>query len=211
MNGEAGTGGASAPIRVLSYAPELDGTALSRAVRERTAGAGGAAVTDAPPPDTSTLAAALQAHGNLESYAVTVLSAAFGAPDRDDGEHGSDRFFHDAVAAIDAVKRAGGRVLVVNASTVVPEPRSPERRARSLAIARRNVECIRLSVATGISVIDVDRIIAELGGDEHVVAACSYSSAARDAIADETARVLVDYGFFDERPVLEQIGRGVPA
>ena len=75
------------------------------------------------------------------------------------------------------------------------------------AIQQLNLAVMELSVLDGISVIDVDRIVAELGGREHVQEFLSYSPDARAAIRDELVRVLEEYGFFEPRPLLLQVGR----
>jgi hypothetical protein len=116
--------------------------------------------------------------------------------------------FFDAVAALMPVARAADiRVLLVNDSTVVPRDRVLPQDPFSVDIARLNLAALELSVATGLSIIDVDRLIAELGGGNHVDDALSYSATAREAIVAEIVRVIEDYGFFDERPLLDQIGR----
>ena len=114
-----------------------------------------------------------------------------------------DTFLTAATRAIDAAQAAGCRVLLVNGSTVV----TPRDRDRSVAIAALNLAAVELSMQTGISVIDVDRAVAELGGDAHVNGVLSYSPEASAAIREELVRVLADYGFFDDRPLLEQVGQ----
>ena len=197
--------GAAGIVRILVLAPELDGELLAAAVRQVTTGAGTVTIDVAPAVPGRDLVAALVARDDLSAYDVLVLSARSGLDDT--GGDGTE--FVDAVtAAVEVVKAAGGRVLVVNGSTVVPGPRGDERSATSLAISRLNLAALRLSMSTGLSVIDVDRIIAELGGDDHVTGVLEYAPGARAAIAAEVAYVLEDYGFFDDRPVLEQIGQG---
>lgn len=103
-------------------------------------------------------------------------------------------------------------VFVVNASSVDPgfktssyaqldyEP--PELRAH-----RFNLAAIRVSSDEGISIIDADRLIAELGGSGVVRAFLEYEAPAAEAISRETLRVVEDYGFLDNRPLLPQVGR----
>jgi hypothetical protein len=114
-------------------------------------------------------------------------------------------------AVIRRSKEHDTRVIALNASTVHPGDAvscysgvgpTPGLTAHAIDLA-----LIGLSMDEGISVIDVDRVIAELGGDEHVLDACAYSVAACEAIRDELVEVLADYGFFEDRPLLEQHGR----
>jgi hypothetical protein len=121
----------------------------------------------------------------------------------DVGELDRSAFTSTATQVIDAAQTAGCRVFVVNGSTVVP----PGQPTVSLAIAGLNLAAIELSMATGISVVDADRALAELGGDEHVVDPMSYSPVATAAIRRELVRVLEDYGFFDDRALLAQVGQ----
>jgi hypothetical protein len=103
------------------------------------------------------------------------------------------------------------RVITLNASTLHPgDAVSCYRDAEdspALAAHRIDLALIRLSMEEGISIIDVDRIIGEVGGDHHVHDICAYSPDARAAVRDELANVLEDYGFFDDRPLLQQQGR----
>lgn len=116
---------------------------------------------------------------------------------------------------IDAIQRikesSGARVIVMNASSYDPtETISNHQLADSEPLSvrahRLNLEAMRLSFDEGISVLDIDRIIAEMGGKEHVSAFLEYSPEARAAIVDELVAVIDDYGYFDDRPILEQVG-----
>lgn len=117
-------------------------------------------------------------------------------------------------AVIEAVKRANGAtMLIANASTVDPGDETFDysgltEEPLSLRAQRLDVLLVEMSHRLGISIIDVDRLIAELGAGEHVAAALDYSEAACARIAGEVVRVLEDYGFFDDRPLLEQVGAG---
>ncbi len=111
---------------------------------------------------------------------------------------------------ITAVRNEDGPHLAwFTASTVEPEGGDayrtrPERFA--LRALRLDAELVRLSRARGVALIDADRIVAELGGADHVVAPLHYSPAASEALAEETVRVLDDIGFFEPRPLVAQIG-----
>lgn len=116
------------------------------------------------------------------------------------------------VGAIQLIKeKMGAHILVANHSTVDPsgdtfnyQGVSPE--PISLRIQRLDLMLIGVSHEEGISIIDVDRKVAELGAGGNVPAPMTYGPAAAEVIADETVRVLEDYGFFDDRPLLAQVG-----
>jgi hypothetical protein len=67
---------------------------------------------------------------------------------------------------------------------------------------------MELSVREGISVIDVERLVAEHGASRHVLQAGRYSPQVNQAICQELLRVLEDIGFFEDRPLVMQVGRG---
>ncbi len=118
----------------------------------------------------------------------------------------------DLVAAIELIKeRVGAHVLVANASTIDPTVKVrnyhglPEEPI-SLRVHRLDLMLVGVSHERGISIIDVDRVLAELGADGNMDGPLSYGPRACDVIARETARILEEYGFFDDRPVLAQVG-----
>ena len=74
-------------------------------------------------------------------------------------------------------------------------------------IRRWNLAILRVSMEQGISIIDVDRLVAEAGATGNVVAALRYSETMKDVICHEFVRVLADIGFFEPRPLLAQLGR----
>ncbi len=75
----------------------------------------------------------------------------------------------------------------------------------SLRAHRFNLALLELSRQVGLAVVDVDRIIAEMGAGENVSALFSYSAAARLAIRGELLRVLADLGLFAEPPACMQL------
>jgi hypothetical protein len=105
----------------------------------------------------------------------------------------------------------GCHVIVQNASSVDPEDTTinyhgiPDPLA--VRIHRLNLRLLELSMLEGISILDADRVIAELGAGKHVAKVLDYSADACEAIARELVRVLGDYGFFEERPLVPQLGR----
>ena len=118
----------------------------------------------------------------------------------------------DLVAAIDLIKeKVGAHVLIAGVSTLDPSQKvfnyhDIEEEPVSLRAHRLDLMLIGVSHDEGISVIDVDRKIAELGGAIGVTAAFEYSEAGCQTIASEIVRVIDDYGFFDDRPLLAQVG-----
>ncbi|CAD5984350.1 class I SAM-dependent methyltransferase [Planktothrix agardhii] len=76
-----------------------------------------------------------------------------------------------------------------------------------LRIQKLNLALLKLSMQKGISIIDVESLLAELGAGQHVIAALNYSPEAYRAICQEFLRVIIDVGFFENRPLLKQIGR----
>lgn len=116
------------------------------------------------------------------------------------------------VSAIDLIKsEVGAHVLVANVSTFEPGDETSNYHGLatepfSLRAHRLDLMLVGVSHDTGISVIDVDRCIAELGAAGNVAGPADYGPAGCSAVADEFVRVLEDYGFFDERSVLAQVG-----
>ena len=114
----------------------------------------------------------------------------------------------DVIARIREV--TGAHVILLGTSTLGGElvstyfDREDDHRLRS---HRFNAAQIRLSMALGVSVVDVDRIIANVGGATTVTAPLEYSAEAQDAIAADLVYVLHDIGFFEERPLVAQVGQ----
>lgn len=130
----------------------------------------------------------------------------------DDGGF-ADRVVSDMLAAIRIVKsEIGSHVLLLNCSSLAPDERISNYseipvQPHSLLAHRLNLAVMQLSFEEGVSIVDVDRLIAEVGGEEHVEAPLDYSPVACRAIAEEWVRIAADYGFFDERPLLPQMSR----
>lgn len=116
---------------------------------------------------------------------------------------------YDIVKAIKS--RSDAHVAVFNASSLDPneqllnyargEITSVER------IRRLNLELLRASMDFGVSIVDVDRVLAEIGAREHVRGALQYSDDALEIIGAELIRVTEDIGFYEKRPLLAQVGR----
>ncbi len=117
----------------------------------------------------------------------------------------------DLAAIVAAYKAAGTRVIVANACTVDPDSWDRSYAGRDgeptgLRAHRLDAMLVRVSHDLGISVVDVDRVVAEIGAAGNLDAAMVYRPEAAARITDETVAVLADYGFFDDRPLLEQVG-----
>ncbi len=119
----------------------------------------------------------------------------------------------DLVAAITAIKELGAHILVANVSTFDPGDATtnyhglaPEPFA--LRAHRLDLMLVGVSHTNGISVIDVDRLLAEHGAASVVRRPAHYNAEGCSIIADEVVRILEDYGFFDDRPLVAQVGAG---
>lgn len=105
----------------------------------------------------------------------------------------------------------GAHGVLVNGSTLDPtDPTFDYSGAPETArerIRRLNLACFMASMAEGVSVVDVDRIVADLGGEGHVRGPLDYSPELRERIRVELARIMDDIGFFESRPLLAQVGQ----
>jgi hypothetical protein len=102
----------------------------------------------------------------------------------------------------------GAHMVVANGSSV--DPRSPAGAAAETSadrVRRLNLMIIRASMLEGISVLDVDRLAAELGAGKNVTGFLEYADGLREEIGREFVRVLAYYGFFEERPLIAQVGQ----
>jgi hypothetical protein len=129
-----------------------------------------------------------------------------------EGPLDTNEFLSDSKRLCVMLKDMGVYVLIANIATFDPLDSvtnysglvvdTPSLRAHKVAAA-----IIDLSYQLGISVIDADRLLAEMGAAEHVESIGRYSAAACAAICAEVQRILEDYGFFEERPLILQTGR----
>lgn len=108
-------------------------------------------------------------------------------------------------------EKIGAHVFVVNVSTL--DPADPvftyhgvDAEPWTLLAHRLNLMLIGVSHDEGLSIVDVDRKIAEVGGSHSVIAAAEYSESGCEAIVEEIARIVEDYGFLDDRPLMQQVG-----
>jgi hypothetical protein len=108
-------------------------------------------------------------------------------------------------------QRLGAHVIAFNASSFDPDDHVHTYRGvedtLAIHVQRLNLALMKASVYTGMSIVDVDRLIAELGGEQHVVQALQYSADAYRAMREEFVRVLEDIGFFEHRWLTMQVGQ----
>lgn len=121
------------------------------------------------------------------------------------------QFRENFVRLIRAVKqRLKAHVVVYNCSTVDPQDQTHSYRGVGQTLALRvhefNRALMEVSVLEGISIVDVDRLVAELGANRHLTEALSYSAEAHRTFCREFLRVLEEIGFFEKRPLVMQVG-----
>lgn len=75
----------------------------------------------------------------------------------------------------------------------------------ALRAHRFNYALVQLSQQTDLVILDVDRIVAEMGGRAHVRQVFHYSPEANQAIGREMLRIVEEQGFFDEHPLLKLV------
>ena len=125
----------------------------------------------------------------------------------------ADQFEENLLRIIKFIKQqVGAHVIVYNASPFDPDDKLYTFRGVddtfALRTQRFNLALIRLSLAEGISIVDVERLVAELGASEHVTRPLRYSGQVYTAACGEVMRILEDIGFFERRPITMQVGQG---
>ena len=106
-------------------------------------------------------------------------------------------------------ERTSSRILVLNCCSVDPADYSfrygrADPDTRSVRAHRFNLALLGISEQEGISIVDADRILGELGAGRHAAQFLAYSQAASLAIGAEVLRVLEELG-------LPAAGAGAPA
>ena len=113
--------------------------------------------------------------------------------------------------AAEIKERMAAHIIVFNCFTFDPDDHTRSyfgvQDTPALRALKFNLALIDISTEEGISIVDVDRVLAELGGASHVTNAFRYSPQACELIRDEFFRVLQDIGFFEHRPLVMQVGR----
>lgn len=123
-----------------------------------------------------------------------------------------DQFRANMLQIIQAVKeQMNAHLLVYNCSSVDPEDQVHNYHGvedtMPVRVHRFNLALMQLSMLEGVSIIDVERLVAQLGGEQHVKARFCYSNEALTSMAYELLRVLDDIGFFENRPLVMQVGQ----
>ena len=128
------------------------------------------------------------------------------------GHLDTDAFEADARRVANSLKEMGAHVIFANVSTIDPHDTvtnyhglsddPPSLRAHKTALA-----ILDLSNQLGVSVVDADRLLAEMGAAPHVEKIGHYDTQASDVICEEIKRILEDYGFFENRPLMAQSGK----
>lgn len=112
--------------------------------------------------------------------------------------------FHQIIEKIRL--RSQAPILIYNVSAVVPgeDIHSYEGMEDSFTtrIRRFNLGLVELSQRTGVSIIDVDRIVARAGADKLKSDALHLTAEGYELIAEEVVRVLDDYGCFPAAKVM---------
>lgn len=85
-----------------------------------------------------------------------------------------------------------GNLIVYNTSTVFTDDETVRGEHRTLRAHRMALTLDKAAEDVNISIIDVDRVIAELGANEHIVGPGVYSAAAAMAIAEEASELILD-------------------
>jgi hypothetical protein len=128
------------------------------------------------------------------------------------GEVEVDEFLGIGLELVRLIKAAvGAHVLVFNCSSIDPDGFTSNYRRGAPDVTWRvhqfNRAAIELSMAEGVSIVDVDQLVALSGADSTVVSPLHYSDGLEEELGAEVARILADYGFFEQRPLVAQIGR----
>jgi hypothetical protein len=177
---------------------------LADRIAARTGGDVSAVVDVLPVGRADALLGQVRANPALFSSADVVVCSL--APELTDGRPGAEtraRFQHAMGELISVLSQAGVYVVVLNGSTVVPDDVASRycngEETPALVMHRLNAALMELATGEGISILDADRIIAELGGEHHVTGLLEYSDTANDALCAELVTILGDAGYLDGR------------
>jgi hypothetical protein len=124
---------------------------------------------------------------------------------------GSQRNLEGLLQLIRVVKEGiGAHVIVYNCSPLDPDDQRHNYHGvadtLSVAIHRLNLALMYASMEEGISILDVERLVAEVGASQ-VLGALRYADEAQRSIGQEFLRIVEDIGFFEERPLVLQVGQ----
>lgn len=185
---------------------------IAETVTDRSAGAFSLEIDHSPRSDHRTLAAQIASDPLSSSGADVVLLDL--DPDVFSEECSAQAFLDSMTSVVQHVKKLGAHLIFVNASTLDPTDVVSNYAGRPEPFARKaqklDLALLTLSIREGISIIDVDRLFAEAGGRRLVQGPLDYTEEGCSLIRDEIVRVLYDYGFFEVRPLVEQVGTNAP-
>lgn len=115
-----------------------------------------------------------------------------------------DRGFGAAMTeVVRQLKNGGSEVVFLNASTIDPSDFATNYAGLSdepfsMVAQRLDLDLLRLSVSEDVSIVDADRILAELGASALVVGPTDYLVDGCAAVCTETARIIDDIGLLDK-------------
>jgi hypothetical protein len=127
----------------------------------------------------------------VDSGSIDVASTGY-EPAESDFENG-------AAAVVEHLAAANAPLVVWFTASTVNGEDEPHRWARgetpfSVRANRLNLSLARLSQKTGVCFVDADRLLAELGADQHVEGPLRYSAEASARLGEEFIRILTDTG-----------------
>lgn len=128
------------------------------------------------------------------------------------GQQSAAEYKENLTQLVQALKeKTTAHIMLVGSSTFDPDDQTYSfhgiEDTLTLRTHRFNLVMMELSVAAGITFIDVDRLLAELGCETHVHKVLTYSDETYQAICEDIVRVITDVGFFEKRPILVQMGQ----
>jgi hypothetical protein len=207
----------AASTRIIAVdAPDLrsalgDASGLVADISRHTAGAHTAEVARWTGVHLEDFAACLTARSDELAHAdAIVLSVGLAMPLDGRGPDIEQWFTAPLAEAVAVLKDHDVFVLVLNGSTYDPSETSASWTdvglQPSLVVHRLDAELIRLSVLDGISIVDVDRLVAEMGGTEGVQSLLDYTLTCGDSVRAEIVRILDESRFFTPGQTVAQVG-----
>lgn len=127
------------------------------------------------------------------------------------GRTNADTYKENLTKLVQALKeKTTAHIMMLGCSTFDPKEEPHNLYGREVSLTeqthRLNLVLLELSFSEGVTFIDVDRLLAEIGCRQHVSEPLHYSNEAYASIRDDVKRVISDVGFFEERPLLVQMG-----
>lgn len=116
----------------------------------------------------------------------------------------------DLVELIRRAKDWGATMVLLNACTFDPDDLVHTYHGTDETFAERvhrfDQALIHLSVSEGISIVDIDHVVAVMGAAGRLDGRLGYPDEALEEGAEDLVRVMEEIGFFEQRPLLEQAG-----